>query len=156
MQILYIMKKAFIIILTILISVACSKSNSRYSNPYLPSQNVSFSVYLNNVDAVDVLNPGGVYITYNYGITGVAIFNAGSQYFAYELTCPNHPIERPCSRLVRKDNKGVFVECKCLHQHNGKEAQFSLINGQSLTPGIEYQLKPYPVTKRGDYLYVNY
>lgn len=156
MQILYTMKKAFLFIFSVLILVACSKSNSKYANPYLPSQPVNFSVYLNNPDALEVLNPGGVYINYNEGIMGVAIFNGGGQFFAYDLACPNHAIERPCSRLMRKDNKGVYVNCKCIHQHNGQEAQFSLITGQSLTPGINFQLKPYPVTKRGDYLIVNY
>ncbi|WP_121964398.1 hypothetical protein [Myroides sp. N17-2] len=151
------MKKLFIILFTILIAAACSKSDSRYVNPNLPSNSINYTVYLNNPDAINLLNPGGVYVAYGVGgsISGIGIYNAGTQYFAYELTCPNHkPLE--CSVLTRKENKGVFVYCKCLHNHDGQEAQFSLINGQSLTPGIQYQLKPYHVRKQGDYLYITY
>ncbi|MCC9041868.1 hypothetical protein LNQ81_04025 [Myroides sp. M-43] len=151
------MKKLFLFLFTILISVSCGKTNGKYTNPYLPSQSVNFSLYLNDPAAINLLNPGGVYVAYGVGnsISGIAIYNAGAQYFAYELTCPNHKPEG-CSVLTRKDNKGIFVYCSCKHNHDGVQAQFSLINGQSLTPGVQYQLKPYPVRKQGDYLHINY
>lgn len=151
------MKKLFLVLFTIIIAISCSKSNSRYYNPYLPSNNVNHTIYLNNPDAIDLLNPGGVYVKYGVGgsISGIAVYNSGTQYLAYELTCPNHKVE-PCSVLLRKDNKGIYVNCKCLHNHEGKEAQYSLINGQSMTPGIQYTLKPYPVVKSGDALHINY
>lgn len=149
------MKKAFLFIFSFLILAACSKSNSRYYNPYLPSQPVIFSLFIHDTD--NVKYPNGVYVNLNYGIAGIAIINKGGDVFqAYDLVCPNHEIQMPCSAMRQKKINDIFVYCKCTHQHNGQEAQFSLITGQSLTPGINYQLKPYPVTKKGDYLIINY
>ncbi|WP_010256985.1 Rieske (2Fe-2S) protein [Myroides injenensis] len=150
------MKKIMTIIAILLITMACSKSDSNYYSPYLPSQSVYFSLDLRNPEANSVRLPNGIFITYNAGISGIAIYNSGGHYFAYELTCPNHEISYNCSILKQKKLNDIFVYCTCKDQHGGEEAVYSLINGQPMNKKLKYQLKPYPVYQRGDFLEIRY
>lgn len=60
-------------------------------------------VNLYQADADYLRYQNGTYVNYSQGIIGVAIFNAGSQYFAYDLTCPDHAFDPVTSRLVQKN-----------------------------------------------------
>ncbi|MDM1396286.1 hypothetical protein HX049_03710 [Myroides odoratimimus] len=151
------MKRLFLILFTLLISTACSKSGSGYHNPYLPNVKVNLMVNLYQADADFLRYQNGTYVTYNHGIIGVAIFNAGSQYFAYDLTCPDHAFDPVTSRLIQKKPNDPYVYCTNKLQHNGEEPAFYLGNGQSIKPGLKYnQLKPYPVRQSGDNIFVTY
>ncbi|MDM1345521.1 hypothetical protein HX017_00565 [Myroides marinus] len=151
------MKKIFLILFTIVITISCSKSNNDNNYPNIPVVNINFDLNLNLPSANDLRVPNGTYIDYNHGYNGIAIVNNVRYYSAWELTCPDHNAATPCSKLVQKKKNDIYVYCQCKDKHNGQEAQFSLITGQSMTPGLKYvQLKPYPVYESNGALRIRY
>ncbi|TDS55919.1 Rieske (2Fe-2S) protein [Myroides indicus] len=150
------MKKVFVFIIILFASFSCSKSGGHYTNPYLPSNPVNLTIDL-NLPAYDDLryaNGSAVINMPNQGVLGVVIFNLGSDlYAAYDIACPNHKIE-PCSSMTLDKRGSIYMSCHCsIHP---EPLKYSLITGTSMTEGAEYQMKPYPVTKRGNIISVNY
>jgi len=148
------MKKIFFLLVMCLIVLGCSKEGTKYSNPNLPNNPVYITLDL-NLPAYDKLKyPNNSVIIRNQGgVLGVIIFNAGSYYTAFDIACPNHPVEA-CSEMKLDKPGSIFLVCAC-PQHQ-TPLQYSLITGTSLTPGAQYQLKPYPVTQKGNTLSINY
>ena len=145
------MKNILLLFFTSFILVACSPSGSGFNSPYLPNQSVYFTLDLNLPGADHLKYPGNVYVTYNYGIRGIAIYNEGGAFYAYELTCSNHEISY-CSTLRSNKPNDIYVYCDCTDQHDGKRLAYSLINGQptSGTDKNRWPLKQYPVSQSRD------
>ncbi|MHC5309062.1 hypothetical protein ACYSNM_03125 [Myroides sp. LJL116] len=140
------MKNVLLLLIISLFITGCSSDQIGNFNPYLPAQPVNFSLNLNNPDANDVKNPNGIYITPNYGISGLFIRNAGGYFAAFDLACANHPIHGSNSRLQLKTPGRDALVCKDLASHQGKEFFYSTINGMPLdTSQKYYPLKSYPV-----------
>lgn len=140
------MKKLLTLLTISLITLSCSKSDLGYNNPYLPARSVNLSIDLRNPEANELLIPNNVYTTYNHGITGIAIRNAGGNtFYAFELTCPNHPVEYDSRLYYDKSSNTVY--CKDTSKHNNQEFRYNLITGAALDNSQSYYgLKPYPVT----------
>lgn len=148
------MKNFLFLVLVLLFSFSCSKDSVRYSNPYLPNNPVSIFIDL-NLPAYDKLKfPNNSVIIENQGVMGVIVFNAGPYKVAYDIACPNHPVDRNCSRMKLDKPGDIFLTCSC--EQHPTPLQFSLLTGTSQTPGAQYQLKPYTVTEKGNTLSINY
>lgn len=125
----------------------CSSDDEIRQNPYLP--HLSFSVNFDlSLPEYNQLNfPGNKYVTRNYGINGIVIYNLNnSQYLAYELTDPNHP-PQACSALVVD---GIEAFCSC-----GDGNRYSIVTGQQIGGTGEYSLKPYRAVRTGSVLQVS-
>lgn len=151
------MKKTFLFIIILFISFSCSKSGGHYTNPYLPSNPVNLTIDL-NLPAYDDLRfaNGSVIIRQNgQGILGVVIFClAEDLYVAYDIACPNHNIDPSCSAMNLEKRGSIYMLCSC--PEHPEPLKYSLITGTSMTEGAKYQMKPYPVSKRGNIITVNY
>ncbi len=126
----------------------------RSSNPYLPNNPVSIFIDL-NLPAYDKLKfPNNSVIIENQGVMGVIIYNMGSYYLAYDIACPNHPVDRNCSRMKLDKPGGVMLTCSC--EQHALPLEYSLLNGNSKTPGAQYPLVFYSVNQKGTTLSINY
>jgi len=140
-------KKVCSLLVLMLISISCSTNDSgRIDNPNLI--NVSFRLVLNlNFPEYDNLNfPGNSYTTYNTGINGVVVYNINNtQFTAFELSDPNHPLNE-CSSL---SVQGVIAKCDC---NDGNS--YNILTGELTNGSGQYTLKPYRVSKNGNVLEV--
>ncbi|MDR0229291.1 MAG: hypothetical protein LBI72_09530 [Flavobacteriaceae bacterium] len=154
------MKKILILTLFILIAIGCSKSKSGYTNPYLPNNPVNIIIDLNFPQYDNLKYAHGSAIVPNQGAGGsqggVVVFNLGGDDFrAYDIICPNHQIDYNCSRMKMDKPGSIYISCHCTQYHE-EPLKYSLITGTSMTPGAQYQMKPYPVVKRGNIITINY
>lgn len=140
-------KKVCSLLVLVLISISCSTNDSgRIDNPNLI--NVSFRLVLNlNLPEYNSLNfPGNSYTTYNTGINGVVVYNINNtQFTAFELSDPNHPLN-DCSSL---SVQGVIAKCDC---NDGNS--YNILTGELTNGNGQYTLKPYRVNKNGNVLEV--
>ena len=120
----------FVIILIIMIIKSCGKEPLE-RNPYLVDVRFQREINL-SLPLYNELNfVGGSILISDLGLNGVIVFNLnGSNYLAWEATCPNHVPEN-CSAL---SIKGVLAKCGC------EDFQYSLATGQLLNPSED--LKP--------------
>ena len=141
------MKKLLLLISLIFICLGCSGDDELRKNPYLPDLNFSFQLDL-SLPQYNPLNfPGNSFITRNYGLNGVVIYNLNNdQYMAFELTDPNH-IPQECSYLLVN---GTEATCSC----NDGNA-YNIITGQQIKGEGNYGLRPYRVIKSGNILEIS-
>ena len=97
-----------IILLQTLIIFSCSKKEIDI-NPNLPTVRFNISVNLNLPSNDNLRFTGGSAVFPSSGINGIILFNFNGNYFAWEASCPNHPLKN-CSKL---SIKGVLAECDC-------------------------------------------
>jgi len=141
------MKKFLYFIALSLIFTSCSSDDDQRNNPYLVDLNFVFQMDLNLPQYNNLNFPGNSFTQYNYGISGVVIYNLNnSQFMAFELTDPNH-VPSSCSMLVVE---GIEAFCGC---DDGNV--YSIVTGQLLEGQGEYTLKPYRVERIGNVLQVS-
>lgn len=141
------MKKFLIFSIFCLIFTACTSDDNYRNNPYLVDLNFVFTINLDLPQYNELNFAVNSVTTTNYGIKGVVIFNLnGSQFFAYELTDPNHP-PSTCSTLKVEGTEAV---CGC---EDGN--RYSIITGELLEGEGEYPLKPYQVVRQGNILEIS-
>ncbi len=141
------MKRFFSLIFLNFLLLGCSADDELRNNPYLPDLNFSFQLDLNLPEYNSLRYPGNAFVTRNYGINGVVIYNLNNdQYMAFELTDPNH-IPQTCSFL---EVKATEASCGC-----GDGNVYTIITGQQLKGEGQYGLKPYRVTRVGNVLEVS-
>lgn len=128
--------------------IGCSADDDvRMNNPNLPDIRVSFQLDLNLPQYNQLNFPGNSFVTYNYGVNGVAVYNVNNSiYTAFELTDPNH-IPRDCSILSLNGTEAV---CNC---DDGNV--YTIISGQQIEGQGQYPLKPYRVVRVGSILEVS-
>ncbi|WP_029034011.1 hypothetical protein [Salinimicrobium terrae] len=125
----------------------CSSDNEIRQNPYLPHLNFSIQFDLSLPEYNQLNFPGNKFVTRNYGINGIVIFNLNNdQYLAYELTDPNH-IPQPCSILIVN---GTEATCSC-----GDGNIYTIITGEQIAGTGEYMLKPYRAERTGSVLQIS-
>ncbi len=133
----------FLLICGITLS-SCNPEDEIRSNPYLT--NISFRLNLNlSLPEYNGLNfPGNSYVTYNEGINGIVVYNINNtQYAAFELSDPNHPLQN-CSKL---SVIGIIASCNC---NDGNS--YNILTGELSAGTGQYSLKPYRVRKSGNML----
>ena len=141
------MKRIFLIFPLILIILGCSSDDDIRQNPFLPHLNFSVNFDLTLPEYNPLNFPGNKYVTRNYGINGIVVYNFNNdQYMAFELTDPNHA-PQPCSSLVVS---GTEASCSC-----GDGNKYTIITGQPVSGEIEYSLKPYRVERVGNILRIS-
>ncbi len=140
-------KKITLSLLLVVSFYSCTPDdNARTNNPYLT--NISFTLDLNlNLPEYNALNfPGNSFVTYNYGINGVVVYNINnSQFTAFELSDPNHALSA-CSTL---SVSGIIATCNC---NDGNS--YNILTGEITEGSGQYSLKPYRVRKSGNLLEV--
>ena len=142
------MKKTLLYLLLIFYFSGCSNDDElRINNPNLPDLRFTFQLDL-NLPQYNRLNfPGNSFVTYNYGLNGVVIYNINnSMYTAFELTDPNH-IPDECSVLALN---GTEATCQC---EDGNV--YTVITGQQIAGQGQYPLKPYRILRRGNLIEVS-
>ncbi|EAS20782.1 hypothetical protein BBFL7_01672 [Flavobacteria bacterium BBFL7] len=141
-----IMRKAFIISV-LFIALSCASDDDARNNPFLVD--LAFQVELNtNLPQYSTLNfPGNSVIVNSGGLRGFVIYHPGnSQYFAYELSDPNHS-PNECSKMTVS---GITASCPCTDDNN----EYSIFNGQPTQGGGQYGLKAYRVERSGNIIRV--
>ena len=137
-----------IILLQTLIIFSCSKKEIDI-NPNLPTVGFNISVNLNLPSNDNLRFTGGSAVFPSSGINGIILFNFNGNYFAWEASCPNHPL-KTCSKL---SIKGVLAECDC------EGYQYSLAVGQLINPDENktnhYPLLSYPLNQSGNTIYIS-
>lgn len=138
-------KNIMIILLFTTLGLSCSPDDElRTQNPYLVDVNFRLDINLNLPEYNSLNFPGNSYTTYNYGINGVVVYNINnSQYTAFELSDPNHPLS-DCSTLTLE---GIIAVCNC---DDGNE--YNILTGEPTSGSGQYPLKPYRVRKSGNEL----
>lgn len=141
------MKRLFLLFPLSFIFLGCSSDDEITRNPYLPHLNFSVQYDLSLPEYNQLNFPGNKFITRNYGLNGIVIYNLNNdQYLAYELTDPNHP-PQPCSSLVVS---GLEASCAC-----GDGNVYTIITGEQTAGEGEYSLKPYRVVRTGGVLQIS-
>ena len=131
-----------------LLLLSCSNDDDlRNNNPNLINQRVSLQLDLNLPQYNNLQFPGNSFVTYNYGINGIVIFNVNnSVYTAFEMSDPNHPLT-DCSTL---ELNGTEVSCQCNDRN-----KYTILTGQQVAGVGQYSLKPYRIERRGTLLEIS-
>lgn len=141
------MNRILSIIFLVPLLLSCSGDDQIRNNPYLPDLKFSIRLDLSLPEYNKLKFPGNHFITYNYGINGIVIFNLNNdQYMAFELTDPNH-VPQECSLLTVTGTEAI---CSC---NDGNK--YTIVTGQQIAGDGQYLLKPYRVIRRGDVLEVS-
>ncbi len=139
---LHKMNKTYILLFLTLGLVACDPDDKPGNNPYL--NDISFRLNINlNLPQFNSLNfPGNSYTTNTHGINGVVVYNINNtQYTAFELSDPNHPLSN-CSRLTVQ---GIIATCSC-----GEGNSYNIITGELSSGTGQFSLKPYRIRRSGN------
>lgn len=140
-------KKRLFFLFLICSVLSCSPDDGpQINNPYLP--HTSFRLDLNlSLPEYNSLNfPGNSFVTYNYGLNGIVVYNINNtQFTAFELSDPNHPLTN-CSKLTVQ---GIIATCSCRDGNS-----YNIITGEISQGTGQYTLKPYRVRKSGSLLEV--
>ena len=134
-------RKAYLLSL-IFVIFACSSDDGRNNNPFLVD--IGFQIDLNtNLPQYGNLNfPGNSLVVPNQGLRGFVIYNLdNSQYFAYELSDPNHS-PNSCSSMTIS---GIEATCPCTDDNN----KYNIITGQPISGNGQYGLKAYRAERVG-------
>lgn len=140
------MRKAFIISVLFII-FSCSNNDDARNNPFLV--NLAFQSELNtNLPQFGNLNfPGNFVIVNSGGLRGFVIYNLdNSQYFAYELSDPNHS-PNECSKM---SVSGITATCPCPDDVN----KYNIITGQPTEGNGRFGMKAYRVERSGSIIRV--
>lgn len=141
------MKRLWLLSPLFFILFGCSSDDDLRQNPYLPNLNFSVQFDLSLPEYNQLNFPGNKFITRNYGINGIVIYNLNNdQYLAYELTDPNHP-PQACSVLVVN---AAEASCTC-----GDGNKYTIVTGEPTAGAGEYSLKPYRAVRTGNVLEIS-
>ncbi|APG61469.1 hypothetical protein [Christiangramia salexigens] len=140
------MKRILFISLLFISIVACSGSDDNFqNNPNLPNLNFRLQLNLSLPEYNNLQFAGNSYVTYNYGVRGIVIYNINnSQYVAFELSDPNHP---PSNCSAMRVN-GVIASCDC------DDNSYNIITGELSNGEGQYTLKPYRIRRSGNIIEV--
>ncbi|MAP80220.1 MAG: hypothetical protein CL526_03935 [Aequorivita sp.] len=144
-----IMKKIVYIIICCLLSLSCSKNDDQKDrNPYLTDPVVNLNLNLNLPEYNPLKFPGNYIIT-SQGIKGIVVFCISeTQYFAFDLSDPNH-VPSDCSRM---EVEGPIASCPCTNDDN----EYNIVNfGRHTTaPDDKYPMQQYRAERSGNNIYI--
>ena len=140
--------KKFVLILFVAALISCQSDDDIRRNPFLVD--ISFQVVLNtdlpqnsdlNFDSNSIIVP-------NQGLRGIVIYRVNqSQYFAYELSDPNHS-PNDCSMMTVE---GITATCGCPDDSNS----YNIVTGAHDTDPEKFPMKPYRVSRSGNNVIVS-
>lgn len=130
--------------------MSCSKKDDKQErNPYLSDPVVSLNLNLNLPEYNPLKFPGNSVIT-SQGIKGIVVICiSDTQYFAYDLTDPNHAPSN-CSRM---EVNGPIASCPCQNDDN----EYNIINfGRHTTePDTKYPMQSYRAERNGNNIVIS-
>ena len=130
----------------LLLCIGCSDDDGPIrANPNLPNISVNLTLDL-DLPQYNPLNfPGNSLTTSLQGIRGIVIYNIdNNQYTAFELACPNTPLD-DCSRMTVE---AITATCPC----NGNE--YNIVTGQITAGEGQYPMLAYRVTRSGNVIQI--
>ena len=144
------MKYPFFLLLIVLAMLSCSKNDDKQErNPYLTDPVVNLTLNLNLPEYNALKFPGNSVIT-SQGIKGIVVICVSeTQYFAYDLTDPNH-VPSNCSRM---EIEGPIATCPCPNESN----KYNLINFGRHTsePDTKYPMQNYRAERNGNVVVIS-
>ncbi|HBC05547.1 MAG: hypothetical protein CL528_02315 [Aequorivita sp.] len=139
------MKNIIFFLLIVFAIFSCSKNDDQKErNPYLTDPVVSLNLNLNLPEYNGLKFPGNYVIT-SQGIKGIVVYCVSdTQYFAYDLTDPNHA-PSSCSRM---EVDGTIASCPCSTDEN----EYNIVNfGRHTTePDTKYPMQSYSAVRNGN------
>ncbi len=130
--------------------LSCSKDDDKQErNPYLTDPVVNLNLNLNLPEYNALKFPGNSIIT-SQGIKGIVVICVSeTQYFAYDLTDPNH-VPSNCSRM---EIEGPIATCPCPNENN----KYNLINFGRHTsePDTKYPMQNYRAERNGNVVMIS-
>jgi len=141
------MRKVFIISILFII-ISCTGDDDSNRNPFLVD--IAFQSELNtNLPQFGNLNfPGNSVIVNSGGLRGFVIYNLdNSQYFAYELSDPNHS-PSACSTMTVS---GLTASCPCTNDIN----EYNIVTGQPTQGDGQFGMKAYRAIRSGNIIRVS-
>ncbi|APU67872.1 hypothetical protein C723_0682 [Christiangramia flava JLT2011] len=140
------MRKITLLSLLVLMLFSCSGNDDYRGNPNLADLNFSLRLNLTLPEYNQLQYAGNSYVTYNYGVKGIVIYNInGSQFTAFELSDPNHPASS-CSGMTVN---GVIATCSC------EGNSYNIITGEPASEeNLQYTMKPYRIQQSGSIIEV--
>ena len=137
------MSKIFILMLVLPFAFGCDTGHINNNNPNIPNYSVNLQINLSLPGYSNLQFPSNYIVDYSQGARGIVVFNAGSNYVAFDLACPNQPYNTCTTPMTIN---GINATCGC------DNSVYNLYSGQS--PGQQYPMKQYRVDVNGGYLYV--
>ncbi len=136
------MYKIFILLLVLPFVLGCD-TGSINNNPNIPNYSVNLQINLSLPDYSHLQFASNHIVDYSQGARGIVVFNAGNNYVAFDLACPNQTYSTCATPMTIN---GINATCSC------DSTVYNLFSGQS--PGQQYPMKQYRVDVNGGYLYV--
>ena len=139
------MKKILMLLVFFPFIFACDGGSINNNNPNIPNYQVNLQINLSLPAYSNLQFASSHIVDYSAasGARGIVVFNAGSNFVAFDLACPNQPFNTCTSPMTI-----TGIEAKCLCDNT----TYNLFSGQS--PGQAYPMKQYRVQVSGGYLYV--
>jgi hypothetical protein len=103
------MKKYFVFFLILPFVFGCD-SGSVNNNPNIPNYNVNLPINLSLPQYSNLQFASNYIVDYNQGARGIVVFNAGSNFVAFDLACPNQPYASCTSPM---SVSGINATCGC-------------------------------------------
>lgn len=144
------MKNIFILLIIGFTVLSCSKSDDKLDrNPFLTDPLVSLNLNLNLPEYNPLKFPGSSIIV-GQGIKGIVVFCVSeTQYFAFDLSDPNH-VPNECSRM---EVNGPIATCPCENDDN----EYNIVNfGRHTTePDTKYAMQQYRAQRSGNNIIIS-
>ncbi|MFZ4672035.1 MAG: Rieske (2Fe-2S) protein [Flavobacterium sp.] len=137
------MCKIFILLLVLPFAFGCDTGSVNNNNPNIPNYSVNLQINLSLPGYSNLQFASNHVVDYSQGARGIVVFNAGNNYVAFDLACPNQPYSTCTAPMTIT---GINATCSC------DNSVYNLYTAQS--PGQQYPLKQYRVDVNGGYLYV--
>jgi len=137
------MTRVFYLLFLLPFFMGCDSGHINNNNPNIPNYSVNLQINLSLPGYSNLQFPSNYIVDYSQGARGIVVFNAGSNYVAFDLACPNQPFTTCTTPMTIS---GINATCGC------DNTVYNLYSGQS--PGQQYPLKQYRVDVNGGYLYV--
>ena len=146
-KLLGVSKKILILFAFFPFIFGCDAGSINYNNPNIPNYPVNLQVNMSLPQYSNLQFPSNHVVDYSQGARGIVIFNTGSGYTAFDLSCPNQAYNI-CTIPLNVAAGAIEAKCQC----DATEHPYSLYTGQSA--GQAYPLKPYRVQISGGNLII--
>ncbi|MGO3184006.1 MAG: hypothetical protein ACTIJ9_14360 [Aequorivita sp.] len=143
-------KSLLLLALITFVVLSCSKSDDKLDrNPFLTDPLVNLNLNLNLPEYNSLKFPGSSVVT-GQGIKGIVVFCVSeTQYFAFDLSDPNH-VPSECSRM---EVNGPIATCPCENDDN----EYNIVNFGRHTsePDTKYPMQQYRAERNGNNIIIS-
>lgn len=115
--------KKIVFLITLVLSLGCT--DNAINNDCFPFITVNETINLDLPQFIDLQVPGGWAYT-SGGLQGLIIYNNGTQFKAFDRSCPGQTISS-CSQMIVDPNLRIVCPCD--------DSEYNILNGAPLTDG---------------------